>query len=203
MEGDTNQSMSPVTAFLRVWKETPINQCHLWLPSWGYGRRHQSINQCHLWLPSWGYGRRHQSINVTCNCLLEVRKEKPNQSMSPVAAFLGVRKEGETNQSMSPGASINKCHLWLPSSGYGGKRLSASPPGILRGRVQCRQAGGWRGTQTLTQKEHNNYIKCDKQTFWKFVSRKEANCMSDSMEVTPGCLMLLNICLTNLNFKTR
>ncbi len=143
--------MPPLTAFLGIWKETPVNQCHLWLPSWGYGRR-------------------PPSINVTCDCLLEGMEEDINQPMSPVTAFLRVWKK----------TSFNQCHLWLPSWGYGRKRLSAWPPGILRGRVQCRQAGGWRGTQTLTQKEHNNDIQCDKQTLWNFVSRKGAQCVIDS-----------------------
>ncbi len=196
MEGDTYQPMSPVTAFLRVWKEASINQCHLWLPSSGYGRRQQSINvtcdcpslrdrkekpvnQCHLWLPSWQYGRRHQSINVTRDCLLEGKEGDTNQSMPPVTAFLRVWKEtpinqchlwqpswgcGRRNQSINAACNwqtpINQYHLWLPSWGYGRKRLSAWPPGILRGRGQCRQAGGWRGTQTLTQKEHNNDMNC-------------------------------------------
>ncbi len=66
------------------------------------------------------------------------------QSMSPVTV--------DSNQSMQ---SVNflKCHLWLPSWGYGGKLQSAWPPGKLRGRGLCRQAGGWRGTQTYEQKD--------------------------------------------------
>ncbi len=131
--------MSPVTA---------LSSCNK--SSSGCGRRHQSIDViCANFLKVW----KETSIYVTCNCLL-IGKEGETQSINVTCSCLiRVRKEGETNQSMSPGASINQCHLWLPSLGYGGKRLSAWPPGILRGRVQCRQAGGWRGTQTCEQKD--------------------------------------------------
>ncbi len=145
MEGDTNQSMSPVAAFLREWKKASIYQCYLWLkdtnqsmsPVTAFLRvwKETSINQWHLWLHSWRYGRRHQSINVTCNCLLESTEGDTNQSMSPVTAFLKVCMETSKNQSMSlvnaffrvlKERLIKQCHLWLPSLGCGRRHPSVN-----------------------------------------------------------------------------
>jgi hypothetical protein len=106
MDGDTNQSMQPVTAFLR---EKPIYQ------SSGRGGRqgdtHQSMSPVAAFFRVWG--RRHQSINVNGECLLDVVEGETNQSMSHITAFLRKRHQSINvtyNCLLEEETPINQCH---------------------------------------------------------------------------------------------
>ncbi len=140
----TNIRMSPVTAFLMAWRETPIKQCHQW-QSWGVeGDTKKSIKitcdcllQGHLWLPSWGCGRWHKSINTTYRCppvttSLKLWKQINQQSLDQFTCDC-LLKVLETNQPINllnvscdcllkgveggpnPSTQPTGCPLWLIS----------------------------------------------------------------------------------------